>query len=88
MVWAAVDAKFTVLVAASVPKLMLVIEPVVVNVIVAAADTSTAAFNTKVEPTVKLQALVPSPTIIFEFVPDTVQPALITGAALFRILNT
>ena len=54
---------------------------------VAEAATSTVPVTLKEEGIVKLQALVPLPTIIFEPVPDTVQSAPIVGVALFRILK-
>jgi hypothetical protein len=74
-------------VALSVPKTIPVIDPVVDNVIVAPAEISTEAVITKLEPTVKLQAFVPSPIITLEFAPETVQVPFILGVALFRILK-
>ena len=81
------EAKSTVLVKLSVPKIILVIEPVVDKVIVALAETSTGAVNTKLEPTVKLHALEPSPTTILELVGDTVQFPLRLTLAAFLILK-
>jgi len=43
--------------------------------------------KTKVPGTVNVHAFVPSPIMIFEFVPETVQFAPIVGTALFLILK-
>jgi hypothetical protein len=43
--------------------------------------------TTNVEGTVKLHAFVPSPTTIFEPVPETVQDAPMDGVALLRMLK-
>ena len=68
-----------------VPQLLA---PEVVLVIVPLFDTSVAVdVTTNVEGTVKLQAFVPLPTMIFDPAPDTVQDAPIVGVALLRMLK-